>query len=419
MLGSDVVRLRKTILVTTIIFTLLFSTTVVTSYVRFACAQTETVTIKADGSVTPSTAPIQQMSNNYTLTSNIEGNMIIGRSNIILDGNGYTINGLLQIGSLPTTPTVEVTVISNVTALNFVVMGSYFGISLQSASNVIVANNTITGTGNGILALGEPTAAIAVEGGGSNVITGNIIANNYNAMLFLETENNLIVGNNITNNKNPYVIVSNVMFWGASSNTIYHNNFIGDSSLAGNAAFNSPYSVNVWDNGYPSGGNYWSDYQKRYPGATEIDGSGIGNMSYVVDGQNIDRYPLMEPYTEATYLLQTTPPKISMLNQTVTDSNVSLTFTVDKIVNWTGYSLDGQQNVTITGNTTLTGLSSGLHNVTVYANDTYGNMGASETVTFTVAVPEPFPTAPVAAASVATIAVASVGLLVYFKKRKH
>jgi parallel beta-helix repeat protein len=378
------------------------------------------ITIKADGSVNPSTAPIERLGTSYILTSNVAGNIAVKTNNIVFAGNGHTITGILRIGSLPTAPTAGISYTSNVTIENFTVTGSYYGILLTQTSNVIVANNTITGTGNGILALGEPTAAIAVEGGGSNVITGNIIANNYNAMLFLETENNLIVGNNITNNKNPYVTVSNVMFWGASHNTIYHNNFIGDSSLAGNAAFNSPYSVNVWDNGYPSGGNYWSDYQKRYPSATEIDGSGIGNTSYVVDGQNIDRYPLMEPYTETTYLLQTTPPKISVLNQTFTDSNVSLTFTVDKIVNWTGYSLDGQQNVTITGNTTLTGLSSGLHNVTVYANDTYGNMGASETATFTVAVPEPFPTTLVAVASVASAGIiAAVGLLLYFKKRRH
>jgi hypothetical protein len=67
---------------------------------------------------------------------------------------------------------------------------------------------------------------------------------------------------------------------------------------------------------------------------------------------------------------------------------------------------------------TLPQLSNGAHNVTVYAADEAGNMGASEAVTFTVAVPEPFPTVPVAVASVAAVAVASVGLLVYFKKRK-
>jgi hypothetical protein len=58
----------------------------------------------------------------------------------------------------------------------------------------------------------------------------------------------------------------------------------------------------------------------------------------------------------------------------------------------------------------------GVHNVTVYAWDTAGNVGASETITFTVT---PFPTAPVVAASVASIAVVTAGLLVYFKKRKH
>jgi hypothetical protein len=71
--------------------------------------------------------------------------------------------------------------------------------------------------------------------------------------------------------------------------------------------------------------------------------------------------------------------------------------------------------VTVAGNTTLAGLSAGAHNVTVYAWDTAGNVGASETITFTVT---PFPTAPVATASAAAVAVVIAGLLFYFKKRK-
>jgi hypothetical protein len=80
------------------------------------------------------------------------------------------------------------------------------------------------------------------------------------------------------------------------------------------------------------------------------------------------------------------------------------------------YSLDGQDNVTIAGNTTLSGLPNGNHNVTVYATDKAGNV-ASETISFSVEAP--FPVVPVAAASVATIAVVGAGLLVYFKKRRH
>jgi hypothetical protein len=114
------------------------------------------------------------------------------------------------------------------------------------------------------------------------------------------------------------------------------------------------------------------------------------------------------------------PPKIKVLspvNQLYNESSISLNFTVDKLVNWIGYSLDGQDNVTVTGNTTLTGLSVGLHNVTVYAKDVFGYTGASETLTFAIAE-EPFPVVPVATASAATVAVIGVGLLVYFKKRK-
>jgi hypothetical protein len=92
-------------------------------------------------------------------------------------------------------------------------------------------------------------------------------------------------------------------------------------------------------------------------------------------------------------------------------------YVVDKPVSWIGYSLDGGQNVTIAGNTTLTGLSSGLHNVILYANDTYRNMGASETVRFNVA--EPFPVVPVAVFSVTVIVLVSTGLFVYFKKHKN
>jgi hypothetical protein len=80
------------------------------------------------------------------------------------------------------------------------------------------------------------------------------------------------------------------------------------------------------------------------------------------------------------------------------------------------YSLDGDDNVTVAGNATLTGLAYGYHNVTVYAIDKLGNIGTSETVFFTLS--EPFPTTLVVA-FVLIVAVVCIGLTVYFKKRKH
>ena len=131
--------------------------------------------------------------------------------------------------------------------------------------------------------------------------------------------------------------------------------------------------------------------------------------------------PALEQYIPFEY--GTIPPIVSIVspeNKNYTSSNVSLAFTLNKPAAWMGYSLDGQENATITGNTTIAGLTNGLHNITVYAKDEFKNTGSSETITFTIVKePEPFPSAIVAAASGASVAVISVGLLVYFKKRKR
>jgi len=112
------------------------------------------------------------------------------------------------------------------------------------------------------------------------------------------------------------------------------------------------------------------------------------------------------------------PPQISILsleNKTYATNSIQLNFTVNEPVTKIEYSLDGQEKVTIAGNATLTGLVDGLHNVTIYAMDTDGNIGVSETINFSI---EPFPT-PLVVASVILIAIVGVGLLAYFKKRNR
>jgi hypothetical protein len=123
-----------------------------------------------------------------------------------------------------------------------------------------------------------------------------------------------------------------------------------------------------------------------------------------------------------TFNVTPEPPDITILsieNKTFTENSIPLNFTLSKTAQWIGYSLDGQANITINGNTTIAGLSNGLHTITVYANDTFGDVGASQTINFTVAKPEPFPFVPLAAAVVAVAVVMIAGLLVYFKKHKR
>jgi hypothetical protein len=82
------------------------------------------------------------------------------------------------------------------------------------------------------------------------------------------------------------------------------------------------------------------------------------------------------------------------------------------------YNLDNENITEISGNTIITKLTLGQHNLTLYATDDAGNTGVSQTIHFKVAE-ESFPTLPVAVASVASVAIVGAGLLVYFKKRKH
>jgi hypothetical protein len=65
-------------------------------------------------------------------------------------------------------------------------------------------------------------------------------------------------------------------------------------------------------------------------------------------------------------------------NKTYTSNPIQLTFTINQEASWIGYSLDNQANITITGNTTLTGLTGGSHNLKVYATDNYGNTAKSD-----------------------------------------
>jgi hypothetical protein len=133
----------------------------------------------------------------------------------------------------------------------------------------------------------------------------------------------------------------------------------------------------------------------------------------------------MNSSLSVNFTIDTTPPDLLLMapeSKTYTKCDIPLNFTVNEAVPKITYNLDGQENVTIAGNTTLAGLSYGEHNVTVYALDKVGNMGFSEAVYFSVEKeqePATSPTALVATASGASIAIIGAGLMVYIKKRKR
>jgi parallel beta-helix repeat protein len=390
------------------------------------------ILINTDGSITPSTAPIQRDGDHFILTDDVIGSLSILRSNATFNGNNHSLIALggnhgiegLSVGlnAYSDPPVVKNT--SNVTVKNVNVRGSVWGLSLINASNSLIVNNTISETGNGYLSMDQQTAGIYIAGGASNVIKGNTLSNNYNGVLLVESADNLIVGNTIANCYNPCGFSAvGINFWGASNNMIYHNNFLNNSMQAYGgitiaAAGVAPLANNTWTDGHF--GNYWSDYQTKYPDVREVENTGTGSLPYVIDEKNQDNHPLLEPFNSTLYAIKTTPPRIEVLtplNQQYNESVVPLTFRVDKEADWMGYSLDGQANVTVGGNQTLPDVSDGEHTLVVYANDSYGNMN-SQTISFTVSMPEA-PVLPIAIILVISAVAIGVGLAIYFKKHRQ
>jgi parallel beta-helix repeat protein len=192
------------------------------------------IVIMADGTIDPLTAPIHTTDKvNYVFLDNIYNHtIIVYRSNIVIDGSGFTLSCGNRTGS-------GIWVGSdNVTIKNINVCGFYFGIGLGDAFNYV-----------------------------SNIVLRE---------------------NNITDN-----MCGVALHW-SSNNTFYHNNFINNTlrHVHIDTAKIDP-SNNTWDNGYPSGGNYWSNYT-----GTDTNGDGLGEDPHIIDSNNQDNYPFVNVIPE-------------------------------------------------------------------------------------------------------------------------
>ena len=183
--------------------------------------------------------------------------------------------------------------------LNISVAGSFIGIyCISTVRDNTTSNNTISGCSmfsnqNGLILQDYCYFNIISCSNMSNNVMGIYI----NRVWELDSNprNNIIVNNTITGNTNTGIYLFNAL-----NNTIYHNN-IFDNIHNGT----STSSTNFWDNGYPSGGNFWGDYSgvDNNNGVNQdIPGNdGIGDMPYTnIGGGAQDNYPLMEPTSSLT-----------------------------------------------------------------------------------------------------------------------
>jgi len=238
-----------------------------------------------------------EVSNNSVIENGNTGIFIINSSENSVSCNNATLSVYCGI-QLDHSENSNVK--KNVVTLNSI------GIMQHASKHNVIEDNKVTHNGEGILLAFSNRNIVeaneAVENGGNGirlynssyneVSHNNASINDTGIVLETSSNNNTLVGNNIASNYNGILLG-----YSSNNNVIYHNNLLHNTVQIVHVA---GLCVNVWDDGYPSGGNYWSDYTGldfySGPHQNETGSDGIGDIPYIIDGNNTDRYPLIYPY---------------------------------------------------------------------------------------------------------------------------
>jgi parallel beta-helix repeat protein len=285
------------------------------------------------------------------VTNNVDGIVLKESSNNRISGNRVVGNAEYGIRVYSNSQ-------GNIVSDNIIESNAADGVSVAySTSNTISRNQVTNNQANGVSLSNAQDNDIV----GNNVTLNKVCgvqlrydASNTNVSRNYLSKNGLgilveTVGNIITEN----MIIEN-NGWGIRltdsqrDNVIHHNNFINNTvaeglqvSMPATRIFGSYDSgegpiwtagnPNMWDDGKE--GNYWSDYMARYPHASEVNNTHVGDTPFFINENNIDRYPLMVPFeislpsneTSSTQSPETQPEPESFPTTLVIASAASVT----------------------------------------------------------------------------------------------
>lgn len=272
-------------------------------------------------------------------------NVIVYKDNLTLLGESPTTT---FIDSRGIGEVVYITA-SNIYISGFTIQHGYCGIYLDHASNISLIRNIIT----------------------DNMEYG---------IYFDWSANGILIENTICNNW------MGILLWYSSGNTIYHNNFNNTIQVYAEA------SINVWDSGYPIGGNYWSSYAgtDKFSGPSQnIAGSdGIGDTPYIIDSENIDKYPLMKPYSQHDIGITNVIPSktviqqgeklyinITTLNYGIYTENFNITVYANEIkIQTQTLMLPSRTSITVTFTWDTANIPKGIYIIRAYATPVQGEI---------------------------------------------
>lgn len=189
-----------------------------------------TIYIKADGSVTPATAPIQTVGNIYKVTANIYNtSLIVERNGIVLDGQGFTLQGN---GSLNNQAAINLTCIG-VTVEHFQITGWQIGVLGNFDNNKIVnndfANNhfDIAVYASNYQITQNYLSYVRIQGNNIDISQNEIRTKSYTTFWISSSSGIVIESNDITFNSDTttFIAADNCNF------QVYHNNFLNPQNL--------------------------------------------------------------------------------------------------------------------------------------------------------------------------------------------
>jgi parallel beta-helix repeat protein len=215
------------------------------------------------------------------------------------------------------------------------IVSNFRGIVLEDSSNNTISGNLISKNEDVGVLLAAVTSFCSM-----NYIYGNIITENgkgeavYGAGIhftivpidggiFGSCQLNYIYENDIKSNNFGVKL-------GAfcKNNKFFHNNFIDNIYQACASD-----DANLWDSSYPYGGNYWNDYvgvdEKSGVNQDQAEGDGIGDDPYVINQNNVDRYPLITSFVNYVRIVSVDAPSVAALSSNVT-INVYITYSFPK-----------------------------------------------------------------------------------------
>lgn len=183
----------------------------------------------------------------------------------------------------------------------------------------------------------------------NSLFSNNSIMTQAQTIYLLDSNNNTLRNNSIHDN-----LIGVSLAGMSSNNDLYHNNFINQLIEAIDLGENN------WDNGFPSGGNFWDDYRgidlNTTPSQDVPPSDGLGDTPYIIDSDSQDNYPLMAPWPSLEWT-DTTPFRIDSdaeLINFVSSRGLSGNGSRDNPYIIEYYNIDGSKNGTCIyiGNTT-------------------------------------------------------------------